>query len=117
VVVQFVAAGDSAERSDSLLGFFAWGIYCLQMIANCYALGAFGIWLALTAKKPALAPTLTILFALILPSVLCWLDIFADIFFIAWGVSKLYAVDLRLLLTQEYRGNVATPALPPVVAR
>ena len=41
------------------------------MIADCYALGAFGMWLALTLKKPALAPALTILFVLLLPSVLC----------------------------------------------
>jgi len=87
------------------------------MFADCYALGAFGIWLALTAKKPATAPALTILFVLILPSALCWLDIFADIFFISWGLSKLHNVDLRLFLAQEYHRGLATPGPPPGVAR
>jgi hypothetical protein len=119
VVVHFLVArtGSSAELSTALFGVLTWGIYCLRMFADCYALGAFGIWLALTAKKPALAPALTILFVLILPSALCWLDIFADVFFISWGVSKLYGVDLRLLLAQEYQRGLATPGPPPGGAR
>ena len=79
------------------------GVYCLRMLADCVALGAFGIYLALTLKKPSLAPSLTILFVLILPSVLCWLDIFADVFFIVWGMSKLKQPDLRSLLAREYQ--------------
>jgi hypothetical protein len=110
-------AESPVEASTALFGFLAVGVYCLRMFADCYALGAFGIWLALTAKKPATAPALTILFVLILPSALCWLDIFADIFFIAWAVSKLHGVDLRLLLAQQYQTSMPAPAPQPVVAR
>ena len=90
----------SLQAGTAFFGLFTGGVYCLRMIADCYALGAFGMWLALTLKKPALAPALTILFVLVLPSVLCWLDIFADLFFILWGVTKLNRTDLRALLAR-----------------
>ena len=95
----------------SQYALFTGGVYCLRMVADCYALAAFGMSLALTLKKPSLAPSLTILFVLVLPSVLCWLDIFADVFFIAWGMSKLKQPDLRALLAQEYQPVTAAPGL------
>ncbi len=103
-VAQSLVAGswNSPSAGTRLMGIFTGGAYCLRMLADCYALGAFGMWLALTLKKPGLAPSFTILFVLLLPSVLCWLDIFADLFFILWGVSKLNRVDLRSLLAREY---------------
>jgi hypothetical protein len=99
-----------------VFGFLTAGGYCLRMVADCFALGAFGMWLALTLKKPGLAPALTILFVLILPSFLCWLDILADLFFILWGVMKLSRADLRSLAAQEYQPVTVTPGLPPVIA-
>jgi ABC-type Na+ efflux pump permease subunit len=88
----------SAGLSTAFAGLFTGAIYCLRMVADCYAVGAFGMWLALTLKKPGLAPSLTILYVLILPSALCWLDLFADLFFILWAVTKLRQQDLRLLV-------------------
>ena len=73
------------------------------MYADCYALGWFGMWLALTLKKPGLAPGLTILLVLVLPSWLCCLDVIADIFFIGWGVTKLHQQDFRVLLARQYQ--------------
>jgi len=104
-VVHSIAAGGwrSPELEITLLAVGTGLVYCLRMIADCYALGAFGIWLALTLRKPGLAPGLTILYVLILPSALCWLDIFADLFFIIWGVTKLRHVDLRAVLAREYQ--------------
>jgi len=90
-----------ARPTTAPFGLLSAGLYCLRMFADCYAIGAYGIWLALTAKKPALAPARTILFVLILPSMLCWLDIFVDLLFIVWGVAKLQRMDLRLLLAQK----------------
>jgi hypothetical protein len=86
--------------STTPFGLLSAGVYCLRMFTDCYAIGAYGIWLALTAKKPAMAPARTILFVLILPSLLCWLDIFVDLCFILWGVTKLQRMDLRSLLAQ-----------------
>lgn len=113
--VHFVAVRgwSPPELGTAALALGTGGIYCLRMLADCYALGAFGLWLALTLKKPSLAPSLTILYVLILPSALCWLDIFADLFFILWGVTKLRHADLRALLAQEYQpatGAARSPA-------
>ncbi len=109
-----VRAWSAPELGTAALALGTGGIYCLRMLADCYALGAFGLWLALTLKKPGLAPSLTILYVLILPSALCWLDIFADLFFILWGVTKLRHADLRALLAQEYQpltGDTKPPLL------
>ena len=80
------------------MGFVASCFCCLRMFADCYAVIWFGMWLALTLKKPGLAPSLTVLFVLVLPSPLCVLDVLADLLFIAVGMSKLRHQDLRLLV-------------------
>jgi len=108
----------------ALVEMFLPGLYCVRMYADCYAIGWFGMWLALTLKKPGLAPALTILLVLILPSVLFCFDIFADLLFILWGVIKLHQQDFRVLLARRYqpalvrappRPTAATPGLPPVI--
>jgi ABC-type transport system involved in multi-copper enzyme maturation permease subunit len=59
-------------------------------IADFFAIGWFGMWLALTAKKPQFAAGLTILFLLILPSVAFCVPTFViDIIFIVVCMSKL----------------------------
>jgi ABC-type transport system involved in cytochrome c biogenesis permease component len=112
--IHFLAARgwSSSEAGMSQFALLTGGVYCLRMLADCYALAALGMYLALTLKKPGLASPLTILLVLILPSVLCWLDIFADLFFILWGVSKLRQVDLRAMLAQEYQPVGAMRHLP-----
>jgi hypothetical protein len=96
-----VRAWSSPELGTAAFALGTGGIYCLRMVADCYALGAFGMWLALTAKKPGLAPALAILFVLILPSALCWLDIIADVF-ISWG-GETAADGSRAILAREYQ--------------
>ena len=119
-------AWNAPEMVTAFVQFLAGCLYCLLMVADCYAVGAFGMWLALTLKKPGLAPALTILYVLILPSFLCVLGVFADVFFIAWGVSKLHQQNLRILIARQYQPVTtgtpaapapATPGLPPVVGR
>ncbi len=84
------------------LGAFLW--FTLTLAADILAVCWFGAWLSLSLKKPSLAPALTILFVLILPSFLCFLGVVADIFFIAWGAARLHQ-DFRWLLTQQFVGR------------
>ena len=112
VVEVFAApAWNSAEMGAVFLGFLASCFACLRMYADCYAVIWFGMWLALTLKKPGLAASLTVLFVLVLPSLFCVLDVFADVFFITWGMSKLRHQDLRLLVARQLE-----PARAGVVA-
>jgi ABC-type transport system involved in multi-copper enzyme maturation permease subunit len=87
---------------DLVLGLVAMSWFTIGFVADAFAVIWFGMWLGLTAKKPRLAPGMTILFVLIIPSIgACGLDKLADIFFILWGATKLQQ-DLRWLATQEY---------------
>jgi hypothetical protein len=126
VVFQLVAARawHTPEMGTAFIGLVGSGFGCLRMCADCYAVIWFGMWLALTLKKPGLAPSLTVLFVLVLPSMLCVLDVFADIFFIAWGMTKLRHQDLRLVVARQLEpvraGSLAAAATathrpPPVI--
>ena len=100
---------------------FLSGVYIVRMGLDLLAICWFGMGLALTMKKPALAPALTILFVLILPSVLCWADALADLVLIAWGASRCQR-DLRRLLAEQYQASAPVlpaplPAAPPAPAR
>ena len=103
-------------------GFVMTPITAVRTVADFLALFWLGLWLALTMKKPNLAPALTILLVLILPSVLCVLDVFADLFFVLWGATKLQQ-DLRWVLAQQYNKMTSPITLtgivqaPPVIAR
>ena len=63
--------------------------------ADTLAAGWFGMWLALTGRKPGLAPVLTILAVLILPTFLYRFDLVADMLFVSWGTTRLRE-DFRL---------------------
>jgi len=129
-VVSRVISGLSSLDFQQLLaggfGFAMSAITAVRTVADFLALFWLGLWLALTMKKTNLAPAATILAVLILPSVLCVLDIFADLFFILWGATKLQQ-DLRWVLAQQYntmtvRGRATALAqvpspVPPLIAR
>jgi ABC-type transport system involved in cytochrome c biogenesis permease component len=108
----FAGAAGGGWRTAELPQVALWlgigGIYCLRMVADCWAVVAFGMYLALTLKKPSMALPLTVLYVLLLPLVLCWLDLFADLFFIMYGTSRLNQLDLRRLLAQEYQRGSAS---------
>jgi len=82
------------------------GIYTVRMLMDLLAICWFGMGLALTLRKPQLAPALTILYVLILPAILsaCFLDVVPDVFFIIWGMAKT-RTDLRHVLVQQYAGR------------
>jgi ABC-type transport system involved in multi-copper enzyme maturation permease subunit len=118
VVVQVVAtrAWNTPGMGTAFIGFVASGFCCLRMYADCYAVIWFGMWLALTLKKPGLAASLTVLFVLVLPSMLCVLDVFADLFFILWGMTKLRHQDLRLVLARQLEAGRAGALAGPATA-
>ena len=82
--------------------FFA-GFYSLRLILDLFAVSWFGMGMALSSKKPQLAPALTVLYVLLLPSVIsfCALDIIADVFFIFWGIAHSRR-NLRQMVSQHY---------------
>jgi hypothetical protein len=84
-------------------GFLGTFSLTISLFADILAVGWFGMWLALTTKKPALAPALTILFVLVLPSCLYRLDLVADMLFVSWGTTQ---------LQQDFRWLVLSPAQP-----
>lgn len=73
--------------------------------ADTLAAGWFGMWLGLTGRKPGLAPGLTILAVLILPTFLYRFDLVADMLFISWGTTR---------LREDFRAQIAlgVPAAP-----
>jgi ABC-type transport system involved in multi-copper enzyme maturation permease subunit len=83
-------------------GSFVGIVYVLRMVADLSAICWVGMAFALTSRRPSLAPALTILYVLVLPSVLCWLDLLADLCLIAFGISKCEQ-DLRRVLMQQYQ--------------
>jgi len=82
-------------------------------IADYFALGWMGMWLALSLKKPNLAAPLTILYVLVLPRfAFCVPDIIIDIFFIIWARKKLQK-DLRAAAIPDFRSTgLLAPPLP-----
>jgi len=90
--------------------------------ADILAVGWCGMCLALTLKKPILAPALTIIFVLILPSLFAWLDLVVDLLFISWATARLQE-DFRQVLIQRYqrwespsqRDAVSAPELAPAL--
>jgi ABC-type transport system involved in multi-copper enzyme maturation permease subunit len=90
------------------------GFYFLRFAFDLQALCWVGGWLGLSMKRPNFAPVMTILLVLILPSMICWLDMVADAFLISWARLRLEQ-DLRWLLAQQNQGlpPLAPPRWPP----
>jgi hypothetical protein len=80
------------------------GLSTVRLLMDLLAVSWFGTGMALSLRQPRLAPALTVLFVLILPSVLsfCLLDMFADIFFIFWGIARARR-NLRQMVSQQYQ--------------
>jgi len=123
-VIVTVISGLSSNSFQQVItggaGFAMSGITAVRAVADFFALFWFGLWLALNMKKPNFAPALTMLAVVILPAVLCWLDVFADLFFILFGVTRLQQ-DLRWTLAHQFQSTFPTKlqptlaAVPPVI--
>jgi ABC-type transport system involved in multi-copper enzyme maturation permease subunit len=74
------------------------------------AVGFVGMWLALSAKKPNLAPAMTILFVLVLPKLaFCVPDLLIGGCFILWARNKLLN-NFRQTAMPQYRPVFVSPA-------
>jgi ABC-type transport system involved in multi-copper enzyme maturation permease subunit len=98
---QAIKRRDFSPLGDALGGLFFTGINSVRLIVGLTAACWFGMGLALTLKRPNLAPVLTIISVLILPSVLCWLDVVPCLILLAVGLSKCQR-DLRHLIMEQY---------------
>ena len=84
----------SMPAGAGFMGYYV-PLLILRQIANSaadfYALGWFGMWLALTLQRPATATGLTVLYVLILPALaFCVPTLATDAVFIVVGWSKLW---------------------------
>jgi len=112
-ICQAILSTDPRHLGPVLSSCFLSAFYALRFAADLYALCWFGSALGLTMKKPALATAYTILFVLLLPTMLWWCDILVDLFLISWGVNKCQQ-DLRKVIAAQYQrleasGPVARP--------
>lgn len=71
-------------------GLGSGGLFLLSTVTDFLALASVGLWFALSLRKPALAPGMTILCVLIPPLLLFFIpDIFYDILMLAWARERL----------------------------
>jgi hypothetical protein len=83
-------------------------LFTVTLVADIFAVCWFGMWLALTLKRPALSPLLTILFVLVVPTFCFVFDLAADFVFIVWGASRLQQ-DFRYRFGRRYESVVTVP--------
>ena len=93
-------------------GFLGSFFLTISLFADILAVGWFGMWLALTIKRPVLAPALTILFVLVLPTCLYRFDLVADILFVSWGTTQLQQ-DFRWLVLGPVQQGLPVPVDQP----
>jgi ABC-type transport system involved in multi-copper enzyme maturation permease subunit len=86
-----------------------------KLVADLFAVGWVGMWLALSTRRPNFAASLTVLWVLIFPSLLfCVPDPLIDAFFITWAANRLEA-DLRKTIRKQFYPtiNYRDRPLPP----
>jgi ABC-type transport system involved in multi-copper enzyme maturation permease subunit len=103
-----VASSGAPAPSPAVLGWYPTFLMLKQIansVADFFAVGWFGMWLALSWQKPGAATGLAILFVLVLPIVLfCIPTLATDAVFIIVGYSK---------LQQDFRGRGSVPNYQP----
>ncbi len=90
----------AGSRPPALLPLGVTGMAVLSSVsfaADIMTVVLVGMRLALTMRKASLAPAVTILIVLVLPSFLCWFDIAVDVVLSSWAYSSLKA-DYRYCL-------------------
>ena len=97
-----IAKGELDRLFGAGAGLFFSGVNVVRLTVDLAAVCWFGMGLALTMRQPNLAPAVTIISVLILPSFLCWLDIVPAFILMAVGLSKCQR-DLRHQLSGQYR--------------
>jgi len=96
--------GSTGSVPSMVFGIGAMGVLSVASYVgwflDFFALGALGMWLALTMRKPHLATGATILFVLVLPSFMCGIGFIVDIILIAVFLNKLQT-DFRPLVLEQ----------------
>ena len=111
-VIRAVLIGRPEHLGEAALGSLVTGICAVRMLIDSYTVCVFAMALALTLKRPTMALGTAIVAVLILPSILCWFDVVANLVFIVWSSTKLQQ-DLRWVVARQ----TAAPVLAPVTAR
>jgi len=87
-----------------LTGFGSGGLLALNTITDFVALGWVGMWFAASMKTPVLAPGLTVLLVLLLPSILFCLPAFVvNVLFVMWARDRLLH-RFRGIVSEQYSG-------------
>jgi len=117
-VKAFVLSNPS-NSTASTFGFLLVGIQIVGHVFDYFLIGWMGAWMGLKLKRPGWAPFFTILFALMLPSILCWLGFLIKPVLIA--VSRHYVVyELPRLARKQFDGGFSmtttmSPSSPPPI--
>ncbi len=115
----FVLSGN-LSASAGTFGFLLVGMKLVGHVFDYFLLGWMGAWMGLKLKRPGWAPFFTILFALVLPSFLCWLGFLIKPVLIA--VSRHYVVyELPRLVRKQFDGGFSMEStlqrsVPPPLA-
>lgn len=98
---------------NETFAFFGLGIKIIAHVFDYFLLGWMSAWMALRSKKPGWAPFLTILFALVLPSMFCWLGYLAKPVLIA--IARHHVVyELPKLARKQYDDGFNMAATIPL---
>lgn len=85
-------------------GYGSAGLLALNTITDFVALGWVGMWFAASLKSPALAPGLTVLLVLLLPSLFFCVPAFlVNVLFVVWARTRL-GHGFRRTISEQYSG-------------
>ena len=97
-----------AEMTSVLSGYGCGALLAANTLTDFIALGWVGMWYAASMKTPTLAPGLTMLLVLLLPSVLFCIPAFVlNVLFVVWARERLFR-GFRRSVSEQFGG---VPAL------
>ena len=95
------------EMTSVLTGYGCGALLAANTFTDFLALGWVGMWYAASMKTPALAPGLTILLVLLLPSVLFCVPAFVvNVLFVVWARDRIFR-GFRRIISEQYSGSLA----------
>ena len=99
--------GARVEMASVLTGYGCGALLAVNTLTDFLALGWVGMWYAATMKTPTLAPGLTMLLVLLLPSVLFCVPAFIiNVLFVVWARDRLLR-GFRRNISEQFSGVLA----------
>ena len=93
-----------SEMTAVLTGYGCGALLAANTLTDFIALGWVGMWYAVSLKTPALAPGLTVLVVLLLPSALFCVPAFVvNVLFVVWARERLFR-GFRGKVSEQYSG-------------